>query len=59
MNILLKIVQVNAIITILGFSSTAFSSVNTQDMISKVDNHPDTHEQCNHPIISRFPIVIF
>ena len=59
MNTLLKVIQINAVIALLGFSSAAFSSTNPQDITSQVDEHPDTHEQCNHPIISKFPIVIF
>ncbi|WP_298769621.1 hypothetical protein [uncultured Shewanella sp.] len=59
MNTLLKIIQINAIIAIVSFSSAAFSSTSTQDAINKVDNHTDSHEQCEHPILNRFPIVIF
>ena len=59
MNTLLKIIQLNAIIALVSFSAAAFSSDNYQKSANKVDNQPDKHEQCNHPIISQFPIVIF
>ncbi|WP_299008464.1 hypothetical protein [uncultured Shewanella sp.] len=59
MNTLVKVIQVKAIIAIVSFSSAAFSSTNLQNAANKVDNHTDNHEQCEHPIISQFPIVVF